>query len=236
MRRSHLVVGILCLLLGAVTAFLYSSGKGGKNLVTANDSPVTVRGGSVLVRSGSWTKVSNTVFQAATDTSSVLTDTSSVSLDGVIQSGGTAPSDYTQSSLTNNWQLTLNFRLHDGKRDDADGNLTKLFLCSKLNNAKTACDPTGPLSRGNLFLVTESQAGGTFNDDLQLDGYYRERYDVQVCDNNTESNNARDSKCNHIFDIKVDGIPAWAGDSPFQCLAGACDIGVGPPGTAITGR
>ena len=232
MKRSHLVVGTLCLLLGAVGAFLYPHHPKVEKPLTPNDSPVTVRGGSVLVRSQRWTKISNTVFQAANSTSSAPLDTSTVSLDGV-PNGGTASSEFTQPNLANNWQLTLNFRLPDGLKDKGDLNLTKLFLCSKLNNAQTACDPTGPLSPNTLYLVTESQKGGTFSDEPQLDNYYRERYDLQICGNNTDTVTVRDSTCNHIFDIKVDGIPNWSSYSPFRCVAGGCDIGIGAPGPLV---
>lgn len=229
MKISHLVVGALCLLFGAVGAFFFAV-NGIHQPFTANDSPVTVRGGSVVVRTGDWNpipKTSTTVFQTSTNTTSVA-------FDGVVANGSKAPKEYTQPNLANNWQLTLNFRLPNTQKDTGDKNLTKLFLCSKLNNAQTACDPTGTLTSGNLYLVIESDAGGKFNDELpNLENFIRKRYDLKICGSNTDST-VRDSACNHIYDIEVDGIPAWAGLSPFQCLAGDCDIGIGPPLTMIT--
>lgn len=137
---------------------------------------------------------------------------------------------YSLSGISTNWKITIHFRHADGSDDKNNNNHNRILLCTLITNNQ--CVTGGTLTPGTLYLLRESSTGGNFNDDNSLDGFARERYDLQSCDSSTSG--VRDSKCNHVAAYEVEGIPSWSGYSPFHCQAGECDIGVGPAASLST--
>ena len=212
MKRSHMVVGILCLLLGAVTAFLYSSGKSGKNLVSSNDSPVTVRGGSVVVHSPqgtSWTPygTSSNIYMMQLPSGHAAT---LVDLNGADATTGNPAGEY-QLGISTNWKILMTFRQKDGKTEDQSKTLQ---ICTGFNGSTCTVDsnPAG----STIYLIGDGT--GTFSDaGLDRPGM---RYD-RPC----PSSDAHPDRCNHIHNITV---TSYSGSSPsYHCQDGQCSMGIG---------
>lgn len=191
-----------------------------RRLGDPNDSPVTVRGGSVIaITQKGWTPSTMGFMSQAT------VNTSSVSLSGVGPMGSSTRQSVSLSGITTNWKITIHFRHSDGSDDTDDVKNNRLIL-STCPSGSTNCVGTALTSPGPLYLYEESLVGGGFTLDPPLDGYARLRYELTMCDSSTS--NVRDSACNHIASIKVEGVPQWAASNPFGCPGGECDIGVGP--------
>lgn len=223
MVRSYVAAGVVGLLVG--TGLLFAKSHSHRKFVfTPDESPVTVRGGSVLALSHGtdWTQIAPNIWEAT------QADTSVVSLDGVAASGGTMPQPYSSpSGLTTNWKITISFRQPDSATEDTT-NPDKLFICTA-NPCKTSGPQPNP---GTLYLIEEDATDTTysqFTHEMQpIDKYWRLRYDLLQC-NGASGSSVRDSACNHIHSIRVEGIASLSSLSPFHCEGGACDIGIGAP-------
>jgi len=188
-----------------------------------NDSPVTMRGGSVEGLSYyPWSQPDSKTYPTVWETSGV--DTSVVIIEG--NKGGTTPGVFSATGISSNWQINLIFR---DQSDGADYSGDELVLCSK--QKENGCDQSGTLSSGSnpLYLIADGNSPGKFWPDLTgaakntIDGYSLLRYDVPSCG----AGSARDTRCNHLFEIDVHNIPSL--DGSYSCQAGGCEIGIGPP-------
>jgi hypothetical protein len=245
MNRFLQVSGTVLLgaILGAIINGLLANG--GKGVTPPSDSPVVVRGGSMkfLIQDGStWAPVLGATDVWSVTQSKPLT---ALSIDGIVPSGsGTyGTSSVGITDISTNWIITVDFRESDGKTEDKK---TVAQICTNWIpgvGPGTGCVITGKPGK-KLFLVGNlddtlspkppmgNQKTPTFSDDSLSDAP-RKTYDV-YCNGVTTP----DSNCDHIFTVKVSALtgivspgttPTGWPAHPYQCVNGACDIGVGKP-------
>jgi len=254
MPRSRVVVGVVGLLVGGLLASIFVLGCQRQPAVAGpdpefhkhfplngtDDSPVLVRGGSAEgLSQAPWTAVvSDTCVNSSFSVNNV--NLSAVSMDGLelitYPSGkktlGPAQG-VTAAGLTSNWSITFILRDHN---DSIDSN--RALQLSTYDPCSGTTPGTGTIQGKTLYLA---DVGSTsLNLDNQNsetnDGFYRLHYDVKKCAGDG-TKDAVHSRCNHISQVTVSGIPSLIGSVsgpisginpvPFQCRAGACDIGFG---------
>jgi hypothetical protein len=233
MRSGTVVAVIVGILLGAggiwLLARIKPSAFSQQPMLPPTNAPIVVRGGSVIFRSSQpWTISGNNA-----QTTVNAADLTGVSVDGFTAANGSTTtvaetageSTTTPDPLQNNWRFTLVFRDQNGNDPTGpDSGKAKLKVCSD-----SGCTAAGKINGGTtLYLVGDGT--GTFDTDntLQLDGQYLLHYYLNACNGGP----GKESKCNHVKKVNIDGISAWdSGDgvstSTLWCFAGQCDIGLG---------
>lgn len=199
---------------------------------TADDSPVTVRGGSVSLRAATGFNRSTAPphSQPCTTTNNLNPDKSVITLEGVQATDGSKPPYNLTPSA--NWSLMLTFRKgSDGSGGDDNSHYLK--ICSN-----SGCDGIGALAAGPIYLTTDqddntASAWGTQDN---IDGSMGVPFHVTYCGTDSKGNKIPapgESPCNHIYKIVyvtdvTQASPAGT-TSTYLCKRGQCDIGIGKP-------
>jgi hypothetical protein len=206
---------------------------------TADDSPVTVRGGSVTIRSANGFDCSakqSTTPVPCTKTVDSNLDESVIYLDGVKDSTGSKP-PYPLTPPTN-WSIMLTFRQGNDGNGGEDRNHS-LQICSAPN-----CITYGPVSTGTVYLMTdklEDPKASNWGTPDHIDGSVGVPFHLTYCGTDAKGGNASatgESPCNHIFNVvyttngtaPMNGMPGTKGtEIDYRCNRGQCDIGIGHP-------
>lgn len=211
MKSSHVVVGLLCLILGGIVVWFFPKQTGGGG-GGSNDSPVTVRGGSIVLRGTQWSCASDTSCQT-TLTSPAMLDT----LDGVDPAANGNNPQLISEKVSNNWIIVFSFRKSDGTSPDSNKTL-------KLCTSDAQCLSTSGSAGKTLYLLSDGTGALDLKDDLDRPGA---RYDLTApCDIDLKP--GHESKCNHIHTMEVFTDPASSTKSvSYHCVDGECTISIG---------
>jgi len=213
MNRSHWVSAGVGLLIGGLLAFvLLPHQKGVKPPfeTTADDSPVTVRGGSVVIRGSPWNCPKKDNYCKST----LMEPATLISLDGVDpMASGTTP-QLIPENIGTNWKVTFSFRKPDAINNDSTKVLT---LCT----SDPTCSSMSGSAQYNLYLVGDGngEANPVTRDRPGI------RYDLTApC--GTDLHPRHGSNCNHIHTVTVFTASSPNG-TPYHCVDGECSISIG---------
>ena len=223
---TSVAVGILAFILGVAAMIVLRKSQ----TKTADDSPVTVRGGSLDALAKLWSP-GKTCANGNSSFSANVKD-SNVAMDGVQQVTNGASSSITATGVNLPWSITLRMRkkVRDGDAPDDRRQV-------EISNYDPCAGPL-PGSGGGTGMVFVADVGP---DKLLVepeasspDGYTHIHIDVPDCAGDTSSN--VHSVCNHpstintqnlTFKDNATGKPVTT--TQLNCRGGACTIGIGLP-------
>jgi hypothetical protein len=237
-RAKRVLIGIALLIIGGLLGFtgfkMSEKSKHRHGIIDASDSPVTVRGGSLnfIANSGAkprWYPNGNLFEADNVQLNNIYVDgvipvvPGQTSVDPVPQPNPITPKNY--------WSITLALRDKGGQH---------ITICTELVQGVCNTKSSTPLpsnKKGSIYIQGDASdslgtQGVVYGDDYDRKGLNaRLHYAVSDCTLTGTDVHGNpildgDNSCDKILNFSIQDGPS---SSSFECVEGACDIGIGEP-------